>query len=92
MLIYNPVLIFIIFRKELRRLEVLTEKAGVEDKETQTINKPEVPSMDRQGIEAAPEKLSVSALCVQDIREQFQSAITASGDDWSKYLAAPSKD
>jgi len=81
------------FRKELRRLEALTTKARVEEKETQTINEMEIPSMDKQGSEApAPEKLSKSALCVQDIREQFLSAITASGDDWSKYLAAPSKD
>jgi hypothetical protein len=76
----------------LKRLEALTSKARVEEKETQTINEKEIPSMDKQGSEVAPEKLSKSALCVQDIREQFLSAITASGDDWSKYLAAPTKD
>jgi hypothetical protein len=80
----NNIYIFIL-RLELSRLEAASKKAPTEDKGVQT---DEPGQQDNRAAEVAPEKLSETALCVQEVRKQFQSAITASGDDWSRYLSA----
>jgi len=67
------------------RLEVVAKKAEVQEKGTQT-HDPGQKSKEAQ--DDGAEKVSDSALSVQEVRKQFQSAITASGDDWSKYLTA----